>query len=171
MENEIWKDIIGYEGIYQVSSLGRIKSLARRRFNHNSYYNSKEMILSHCKGSTGYYQVGLCKNGKAKSLKVHKLVAMAFLGHIPCGYKLVIDHINDNPLDNRLENLQIITQRENVSKTQGKYSSKYKGVSFCNKSGKWVAMIFFNKNKKYLGSFINEYEAHLAYQNKLKEIC
>jgi hypothetical protein len=73
-------------------------------------------------------------------------------------------------LISQLYNLQIITQRENTHKIQGSYTSRYKGVSLCKKTGKWTSMIFYNKKHKYLGSFINEYDAHLAYQNKLKEI-
>ena len=157
---EIFKDIPGYEGLYQVSNLGNVKS-----FNLN-----KETIMNPGVNSTGYYQVILYKYRKIKGFNVHQLVAMAFLNHIPCGYKLVVDHINDNPLDNRVDNLHIITQRENCKKTQGKYSSKYKGVSWFKQINKWRADIFINGKNNYLGRFDTEEEASQAYQNKLKEI-
>lgn len=163
MKNEIWKDIPTYEGIYQVSNLGNVKSL---NYNHTK----KEMILNPSKGSTGYYQVGLCKNGKAKSLKVHQLVSMAFLEHTPCGYDLVVDHVNDDKLDNRVENLQIVTQRFNVFKTQVKYTSNYKGVSWYRYTQKWASKIRINGKGFHLGYFKCELAAHLAYQNKLKEL-
>lgn len=157
---EIFKDIPGYEGLYQISNLGNVKSFKYKT----------ERILKPAISKVGYYDVVLCKDKKTKTYKVHQLVAMAYLNHTPCGYKFVVDHINDNYLDNRVENLQIVTQRENVFKTQGKYSSQYKGVSFIKKYNKWMATIYFNKKNKNLGYFENEYDAHLAYQNKLKEI-
>jgi len=118
---EIFKDIPGYEGIYQVSDLGRVKSL---KFN-------KEKILKPGVNNHGYYTVVLCK-GKRKTINVHQLVAMAFLNHEPCGYNgLIVDHKDNNPLNNRLSNLQLISQRENTSKDK-KGSSKYTGVSWNN---------------------------------------
>lgn len=158
MKNEIWKDVIGYEGIYQVSNLGRVKSLK---------YN-KERIFKPALSGRGYSQVNLTKNNKSITRAVHKLVAMAFLNHIPCGMKLVVDHINNNQLDNRVENLHIVTQRENSHKTQSKYSSTYKGVSKSNT--KWISTIYINGKKLYLGRFVNEQEASQAYQNRLATI-
>ena len=155
---EIWKDIPEYEGLYQVSNLGRVKSLM---FN-------KEKILKQA-NTNGYLQVRLCKN-KIKKFLVHQLVSMAFLNHKPCGFNLVIDHINDNPSDNRVENLQIVTQRYNCRKTQGKYSSQFKGVSWNKQKKKWHSLISMNGKRKFLGTFTDEYEAHLAYQNALKQI-
>ena len=83
---------------------------------------------------------------------------------------LVIDHINDNPSDNRLENLQIITQRENTCKTQGRYTSKYKGVCWYSRDKRWVSKIYIDKKTIVLGYFKCELTAHQAYQNKLKTI-
>ena len=157
METEIWKDVKGYEGIYQVSNLGRIKSL----------YFEKERILAHA-NSKGYFSVVLCKASEFKRKHVHQLVAIAFLGHIPCGHNLVVDHINTIKTDNRLDNLQVITQRENLSKDK-KGTSKYTGVSWCKRSQKWRARIKIEKNK-HLGYFKTELEAHQAYQSALKEL-
>jgi len=83
---------------------------------------------------------------------------------------LQLHHINGNSRDNRLENLQIVTQRFNSCKTQGKYLSKYKGVSLNKKSNKWYSYITINYKIKYLGSYEKEYDAHLAYQKELKKI-
>lgn len=157
---EIWKDIPSYEGKYQVSNLGRVKS---KRFN-------KEKILKQYIINKRYFAIDLqYKNIKTK-YTLHQLVAMAFLGHVPCGFKLVVDHINNNSFDNNLNNLRIITQRENIHNVNNEYSSKFKGVSFNKLSNKWMSQIYINGKSKYLGLFDSEYDAHLAYQNKLKEI-
>jgi hypothetical protein len=154
---EIWKKVEGFED-YKVSNLGRVKSL---KF-------GKEKILKTLKNKRGYIVVNFRCNNKTKLFKVHQLVAMAFLGHKPCGMKLVIDHINDITYDNRVENLQIITQRANVFKTQGKYTSQYKGVQLYNYSNKWLANIRINQKLINLGLFKTEIEASEAYQQALK---
>lgn len=116
MTEEIWKDIEGYEGLYQVSNIGRVKSL-----NYNR--TGEEKILKLCK-VRGYLYVGLCKDGKNKSLKVHRLVATAFIPNPE--NKPNIDHINTIRTDNRVENLHWVTQRENVNNpiTMSKISRK-----------------------------------------------
>jgi len=159
METEIWKDIKDYEGLYQISNLGRVKSL---------YFNN-ERILKVQQKTNGYFIVSLCKDAINKTKKVHQLVAIAFLGHIPCGNNLVVDHINRIKTDNHLENLQVITHRENLSKDK-KGTSKYTGVSWCKRNKKWFCSIRINKIQKQLGYFKIELEAHQAYQLALKEL-
>lgn len=159
-KKEVFKDIPDFEGLYQVSNLGRVKSL---KFN-------KERILKAGIESKGYCIVNLCKNKKQYSKHVHKLVAITFLDHVPCGHKLVVDHINNIKSDNRLENLQLTTQRENASKDQKNSSSKYTGVYWSKHASKWHSQIQINGKLKRLGYFTNEYEAHLAYQTELKNI-
>jgi len=170
-ELEVWKDIPGYEGLYQVSNLGNVKSLPKE------WVSGKGLVKKHngkiLKGGTissEYITVQLYFNGNRKTYQIHQLVAMAFLNHIPNGHELVIDHINDNKLDNRVENLQIVTARFNCYKTQGKYTSKYKGVSWHKKSNKWVSQITINGMVKHLGLFNCELEASKAYQKALKEL-
>lgn len=168
---EIWKDVPEYEGLYEVSSLGRVRSLARQWTAGNCAslkHNGK--VLSAGIGSDGYRIVVLCNNKHRKTMKVHKLVAMAFLQHKPNNYEFVIDHINDIKSDNRVENLQLVTQRFNAFKTQGNYSSQYKGVCWNKYRQKWTSHIRINKLLKYLGAYNNEYDAHLAYQNALKNL-
>ncbi len=161
MEN--WKDIVGYEGLYQVSNLGNIKSLSNNK-------NRTEKLLSLCLTNGNYYFVYLYKKNKRKSFKVHQLVAIAFLYHIRCGYKIVVNHKNFNRQDNRVENLELVTQRENANKKHLKSKSKYTGVCWHKRIGKWHSSIRINNKKIHLGYFEIENEAHNAYQKKLKEI-
>lgn len=170
MDIEIFKDIRNFEGMYQVSNFGNVKSLPRKMTNGNSFFISKERILKINKNTQGYSRVVLWKDGKHKNCSIHQLVAITFLGHEPCGHNLVVDHINDNISDNRLDNLQIITNRENTCKTQGRYSSKYKGVCWHKRDKKWRSEITIKNKKVYLGYFKDEHQAHLAYQNALQNI-
>jgi len=170
-ELEVWKDIPGYECLYQVSSLGNVKSLPKEWVSGNGVVKKHEgKILKGSASSSGYMMVGLYFYGNRKSYQIHQLVAMAFLNHIPNCFELVIDHINDNPLDNRVENLQIVSQRFNAYKTQGKHSSKFKGVCWHKKGNKWVAQITINGKRKHLGLFNCELAASHAYQKALKEL-
>lgn len=157
---EIWKDIKGYNGDYQVSNLGRVKSL---KWN-------KERILAININSRGYLLTGLSKNNESKMVQVHQLVAIAFLNHTPNGHKLVVNHINFDKTDNKLVNLEIISNRENTNRKHLNSSSKFVGVSWNKKRKDWMAMININGKATYLGSFKCELSAAKAYQNKLKEI-
>jgi hypothetical protein len=171
MENEIWKDIPNYEGVYQVSNFGRVKSLPRiRNHRNNTSYYTKEKIVNGNIVRGGYLSFGLNKNSKIKHYRIHQIVAMAFLGHKPNGTSdIVVDHIDDNRINNRVENLRLVTQRENTSKrVRGK--SKYLGAHWHSFHKKWCSSINFNKKVIYLGYFETELEAHQAYMNKLKEI-
>ena len=105
-EKEIWKDIEGYEGLYKVSNMGRVKSL-------NYRYTGKEGILKVVKLNNGYLQVQLCKDGKAKGYLVHRLVAQAFLfnpNNLP-----VINHKDENKQNNKVENLEWCSSSYNNS--------------------------------------------------------
>ena len=157
---EIWKDIKGYEGLYQVSNLGRVKS----------FKNNKQMILKTPPDSHGYYKCNLHLNGNKKSFNVHKLVAMAFLNHKPKGHKIVIDHINGDKLNNKVDNLQLISNRQNTSKDRKGGSSKYVGVAWYKPLNKWRVHIRIDGRVKHLGYFIDELAAAKAYQNELKSL-
>jgi hypothetical protein len=157
---EVFKDIPNYEGIYQVSNLGNVKSL---KFN-------KEKIIKSGLNSRGYMVVVLSKQSIRETRSVHQLVALVFMNHKSIKTKIVIDHINDIKTDNRLKNLQIVSHRFNIYKTKIGYSSNYKGVHFSNFYKKWIAKIQINKRSINLGYFDCELKAHLAYQNKLKQL-
>ena len=106
-----WRDIKGYEGLYQVCDLGLVKSVDRVTTG-----NRKRMIqgtvLRAAENSTGYLVVALCKNGKAKMKRVHRLVADAFL--LEDSERPYINHKDGNPHNNHISNLERCTQKENV---------------------------------------------------------
>lgn len=162
MKNEIWKDIEGYKGLYQVSNFGRIRSL---KFGKIKY-------LKQSKSHEGYLYVTLCIIGIKKLEYMHKIVAKTFLNHVPNRYNIVVDHIDNDKLNNRLNNIQLITNRQNLSKDQFRRNktSQYIGVCWDKSRNKWIATIYLNNKHKNLGRFINEHDAHMAYQNKLNEI-
>ena len=157
---EIYKDIKGYEGMYQVSNLGNVKSLKRKG-------RKNERLLKHTINSHGYFCVCLCKDKTQRSVKIHQLLAMAFLNHTPNGRKIVVDHIDNNPLNNNLENLQLITFRENLSKDK-KGTSEYTGVSYDKSRDRWRSTITINSKHVHLGRFKTELDAHNEYQKALK---
>lgn len=110
---EVWRDIYfeedgivwDYRGLYAVSNLGKVKSLGNDK-------TRKEKILQPRKNTKGYLRVGLCKNGKVKRFRVHRLVLFMFN---PDGYfgNAEVDHINTIRTDNRVENLRWVTHKEN----------------------------------------------------------
>lgn len=156
---EVWKSIKDYSN-YEVSNLGRVKSLKY----------GKERILKIGIDKGGYSIVVLCQKSILKTRTVHQLVAESFLNHIPNGKINVVNHKNFIRTDNRLENLEIITMRENSNKKHLKTSSQYVGVGLYKPNNKWIARIYINGKPKHLGYFINELEASQAYQIAFKNI-
>lgn len=168
---ELWKPIEGYENIYEISNYGRVKSLQRIVKKGIYDIKLKEKILVQFINSNKYLHVTLSKNGICKNVKIHLLVASSFLNHKPDGtHKIVIDHIDNNKLNNHLDNLQLISNRENCSKEKRGFS-KFTGVGFAKREKKWRAYISVNNKFIHLGYFNTEIEASNAYQNKLIELC
>lgn len=160
---EIWKDVVGYENAYQISNYGNVKSLNYNRTN-------KEKILKP-KLDKGYLRVVLSKHGVVKTKTIHQLVAESFLGHKPNKYSgLIVDHINNIKTDNRVNNLQLTTQRNNVTKSVKNATSQYAGVCWDKRILKWQSTIYINGRNKHLGLFTNELDAHNAYQKALSTI-
>lgn len=157
MEEEIWKDIPNYEGIYQVSILGRVRNVRTGNILKPSLSTNKK------------YLVNLCKNGKRKVFEIHLLVAYSFLNHKPCGHNIVVDHIDNNPLNNKLNNLQLISQRENATKDKNPKSGKT-GVSFHTKYNKFVSRIKIKQKQIFLGCYLSKEEASEMYQKAVKNV-
>ena len=153
-----WRKIPGVPG-YSVSSCGEVRS-----------DKSNGLILSKIL-SGRYYYFSPSIDGNQRPMAVHSAVAMAFLGHNQES-GLVIDHIDGNSLNNNVKNLDIVTQRENVTRSflRSKTTSKYTGVYLHKKTGKWKAGIRINGKIKHLGYFNKEEDAHKAYQTELNNI-
>lgn len=151
---EIWKDIQG-NGCYgrkikdyEVSNKGRIRK------------NGK---LIKPKLNDGYLYIPFIG-------RIHILVAESFLNHIKSGHKIVVDHIDENKLNNNVNNLQLLSHRDNTNKSidKTKTTSKYIGVTYTN--NKWRSRIGIKGKRIHLGYFLDEYEAHLAYQEALTRL-
>ena len=122
-QEELWRPVVGYEGLYEVSDWGRVKSLNYRR-------TGKEGILKSWPDDEGYLQVNLFKKGKRETNKVHIFVMRAFNGECPEGYE--VDHIDWNPENNMLDNL----------------SYQPKGVNRARKSPEWQRNVSEANKKK-----------------------
>jgi len=164
---EIWKKINNFNN-YEVSNLGNVRSL-----NYKQQGITKTLKTSIYKG---YFRVTLSKNSKSYHFRIHQLVAVAFLNHTINGMNKVVNHKDFNKSNNNVSNLEIITHRQNTNRKHLKSSSQYTGVSKYTYKGKykttelWEASIKINNKKVRLGYFNKEYDAHIAYENKLKEI-
>lgn len=113
---EIWKSITGYEGLYQVSNLGNVKSLERQHrsgFNGNGITKRKERLLKKVKDKDGYLCVSLSKESKVKTMKVHRLVALAFVPNPD--NKNQVNHKDALKYNNIYSNLEWNTNKENIN--------------------------------------------------------
>lgn len=108
-DNEIWRDIPGYNGLYQVSNLGRIKSLST----HN--HKTPIILKTYLSGQGKYEALKLQVQANRGTHYVHDLVANAFIGEKPTGYE--VNHIDSNRLNNHADNLEYMTHAENVQYT------------------------------------------------------
>ena len=162
-EKEIWKDIPGYEGSYQASTLGRIKSLSLR----------KEKILKQSIRKK-YLCVTLSLNAKLRCINVHQLIMLTFYNHVYKDNNLVTDHIDSNPMNNKLNNLRLVTNRENCSREKTFRSGLPVGVGTLWSRGKlrnkFRANITINYKRVHLGNFNTVEEASEAYQLALTKI-
>lgn len=123
-KGEIWKDVKGYEGMYKVSSYGRVYSLTRERFNAKEGRIYKGRMLKPNVQKYGYKCAALLSDGEHKLKKIHRLVAEAFIPNPD--NKPTVDHIDGNPSNNRVDNLRWATVKENINNP----------LTLCHKYGK-----------------------------------
>lgn len=134
---EVWKDIKDYEGLYQVSNLGRVKSLPRKRVTptKGTYYSAEKILKPDITGH-GYLQVTLCRDSKLKKCLIHRLVAQTFIPNLN-DYPEV-NHKDENKINNVLENLEWCTSKYNANYGTRKERLKEKNI---DKPGKKVICI------------------------------
>ena len=152
---ECWRKLEDFDN-YSVSSFGRVRNDITKR------------ILKPGINTNGYYIVNLCKNGKMRTVNVHRLVAIYFIPN-PMNKKCV-DHIDHNRKNNRINNLRFATYQENSrnSSIQKSNTSGYIGVSYNKKAKKYVAQYKLNGRVKHIGYYQTALEASTAYQAKIK---
>jgi len=160
---EEFRPVKDYEGRYEISSFGRVLSL-------NYKFTKLPKILTQSVNTHGYMKVTLTANGISKTKQVHKLVAIAFHDHVPNGFSRVVDHKDFDKKNNKAHNLRLITQRQNSICIKSTKTSKYTGVHWSKTANKWRSVIVMDRKNVGLGTFTDEFAAHIAYQNKLKEI-
>lgn len=169
---EEWKPINGYEGLYEISNYGIVKSLAKEWATGNGVMFKKETTILKPKEHAGGYRLyTLCKNGTLNNHSAHTLVYDHFGVGKRNGRKLQVDHIDEDKTNNRIDNLQLLTPRENISKMMATTDkpSKYPGVHWHGRDKKWGTQIRHNRQRTYLGLFETEKEAYAEYERALKE--
>ena len=161
MENIIWKPVIGYEGLYEVSNTGLVKSL-------NCYNYKHPRIMKLGKRADGYLSVGLSKNNKTKTKTVHRLVAEAFIPN-PNNLEMV-NHKDENKSNNNVDNLEWCTRSYNqlysIKKHPERRQKFYK--NFLDKNGKSTSPMVISKVRKRtepIAHLNNELEIIKIYNN------
>lgn len=160
---ENYKDILGFEGLYQVSDFGNVRSLRSKKHKLLKPYENEKGYL------TVSFNVGVGDNIKICKYKVHRLVAKAFIENKE---KLhFVNHKDKNKKNNAVANLEWVSSRENDCHKYKKIktTSDYVGVYFNKKTLKWHSQIKVNKKSIHLGSFNDEFEAYQARINYEKK--
>jgi hypothetical protein len=165
----------GLETNVEITKCGRVRKIKVDWYgNGRGSYKIKigEIDFTNMKLSRGYNQitVQIKELKQRKTILLHQLVAATFLGYKFQGHKLVVDHIDSNKRNNRVDNLKIVTVRENTSKERTIKSGLPVGVCFCKRDKKYYSMIYINKKSMFLGSFNTIEDASNAYQQKLKSL-
>lgn len=161
---EIWKDIKGFEGLYQVSNLGRIRSLDRLIIYKNGRkYNQKGKIIKLSDNGKGYNVFNVSLNSCTKQLKVYKIVAETFIPNPE--NKPEVDHINTIRNDDRVENLRWVTHKENCNNIITK--KHYKESDGCKnlQDGKMFSKVVIQYSIE--GDFIKEWSSTMEVQREL----
>ena len=167
MKEELWKDIEGYEGLYQISNYGRIKSLKFK----NNVCERKRVLIMKPNLRNGYFVINLRKNTKRKNFQVHRLVAQAFIKN-PFNYPIV-NHIDFNRQNNIVDNLEWCTQKQNVNHSicnmkgiSHNINNQNYGITYREKQDKYELCI----KKKYYGRYKTLKEARKKRDEVLHEL-
>lgn len=151
MSSEIWKDVIGYEGLYQVSNLGRVKSLKKWDVNKKIFV-SEENILKPSDNGNGYLIVGLRKERKRKNHYVHRLVAFAFVENV--NNDNYVNHIDYDLRNNNANNLEWCTQKENVHHSVNRMRHR-KSVTHTNTGERYI---YYRKSQNVYRVVVDHHE-------------
>ena len=147
---EIYKEY-PFDKRYKVSNKGNVMGLMGQ-------------LLKQKLDNKGYYVVSI---GNIKA-RTHIFVAETFLNHKRCGHKIVVDHIDNNPENNNVNNLQLVSHRKNCSKDKKFKTSKDSGVHRRSENS-WGSQVCLGGKVYYLGLYKTEYDAHIAYIDALNE--
>jgi hypothetical protein len=155
--NEQWTPLNDYDN-YAVSNCGRVKNITTNK------------ILKATDNARGYLHLDLCKNGKPKKHKVHRLVAQYFL--LNADEKLFVDHIDGNTLNNHVSNLRFATKQENNRNRtmSSKNTTGFKGVCYNKSKKRYQANITINGKLKHLGYYKTAEEASESYQETAQRL-
>lgn len=159
---QVFKDVLGYDGRYQISDSGNVLSITRGK------------LLKSAIDKDGYINISLFKNGKSKKVRAHRLVALEFIPN-PNNYPIV-DHIDGNKSNNHYLNLRWCTNQQNLNfdnvKTSvfGRGISTYKGVYWHNIKNKWVIVHYNNGKRRHVGYAKTDLEGHIKYQEFIKQL-
>lgn len=147
--NEFWKDVVGFEGLYQVSNLGRLKSFKS---------NKSGRVLRNVNKTGGYININLIRKGKFRSVKLHILVAETFLGKKP--FKgAEVNHRDLNKQNNCASNLEWVTRSENVAHAIKHHPNMLKGMINYNQNIRPVPILQFDMGLNLIGEYKNSTEA------------
>lgn len=171
-EPEVWKAVPGYEGLYEVSSWGNVRSLGRwkkARGNSLHFHPPKNIKINYC---GPYPQVCLSRDNNRKSYRVHLFVGELFLEDVD--FDFIVNHVDLDKTNNYYKNLEKINRRGNTSHyflNNFQKTSKFTGVSYDKSKPKcpWVAGFHFKGKSVKVGTFLTEEEAHQAYLDALEE--
>lgn len=170
--DEVWVDIAGFEGLYKISNIGRVMRLRKEivRPIGNNYFTEEAIMSTY--NLTGYRCIVLTKNKRTHRLRVHRLVAQAFIPNPE--NKPQVNHINAIRDDNRVQNLEWVDNRENAIHHSMNFlktkSSRFPGVSYDKKRNKWLAATEVRRKAHFIGRFDIEEDAAEAYKNYILKL-
>jgi hypothetical protein len=162
-EHELWRPVVGYEGVYSVSSLGRVRRDVGGRGTRSGIVRKP-----YPNPDTGYLVIVLGWLGVKRTFAVHQLVAEAFIG--PCPERMLVHHKDGNRANPELSNIEYVTAAENIwaSIRASGGTSPYLGVYLDRRRGRWASRIKINNTTHWLGYFDDEISAARAYDDAVR---